>query len=113
MIKAKRIVNMSINGTVISIDNQKGGFKNEQTGEVSKPTWKIVFMEDIGTDEQTKTQMTAIKVEDVETDEQAKELYKLVMKEVTISRVNFGKYKDKDNVYHDWYKTQLEFIKAK
>lgn len=104
---AKRSLNF--NGTVVSIE-KTNEFKDKETGEVTPISFKICLMENVGTDENVKTEITKIKISDV-TEENVNDINKLNMKEVNILNVASGKYKDNNGVYQDWYRTELKNLK--
>ena len=105
---------MEIKGTVFNIDKAKGGFTNEETGEISKPTFRLVFIETVEseTEDSSKTNTYSIKIEDIEELETANKLLNpLRFKLVEVKNINFGKYQDKNGAWHDWYKCKFEDIK--
>lgn len=107
MTLARRKMTMEIEGTILSI-NETQEFKNKETGEITPKSFKVVFLEDTTIDGTgTKTQQTSIKIEDAKSSE---DLKKFVMKKCFIDNINFGTYKDHNEVYQDWFKTKIENI---
>ena len=106
---ATRKMVMELTGTIVSVDKTKP-FTNGTTGEITPSAYKIVFLENIGTEENPKTQSTSVKVKEI-TMQNETQLTKLVMKKVFVQNIVFGKYQDNNGAYQDWFNCELKDIK--
>ena len=103
---------MEIKGTVFNVEIAKGGYTNEETGEISKPTYRLHFIAEYESEEVRKSFDYLIKVEDIENLADCKaKLDPLRFQIVEIKNVQFGKYQDKQGKWQDWYKCKFNDIK--